>query len=274
MSDRRGPVKIMLLGAPLIAAVLALHAWGDVLAGTLGRRVDQWQYPEYRHSPYLIRVPRRGDADRFAAGTLDTFVRAVLKAHGERYALRPPAEPVPVTLLDSADAPRQRFGAEGAVLDKNEGLFDPSRRSIVVRIDSRLNIESVPVTAALQRAAARLLLHDAGSASWCPWLAEGLVGVLEGSTATDAKTPSGELPSLQTLLAAKEADFRGKEGAPLARGARLLAAYLAETQPEAFANYYSVSRAEGAVPLPQVVDRFTDLVHEEALWKDWLRQQK
>jgi hypothetical protein len=33
-------------------------------------------------------------------------------------------------------------------------------------------------------------------------------------------------------------------------------------------------RAEGAVPLPQVIDRFIDPVHEDVRWKEWLQVQK
>jgi hypothetical protein len=274
MSDRRAPVKILLLVLPLLVSVLALHAWGDALAGDLGRRVEHWQYPEYRHAPYLIRVPRRsGDADRFAAPVLASFVDQAIKAHGERLGLRAPAERVPVVLLDAPDADRRRYGGDAAEsLEKYEGCFDPARRAIVVRMDTK--IDQNRVAAALQRAAARLLLFDAGSAKWSPWLVEGLAGVLEGSKAADLRAWTGDLPTLRDLLTSREADFRGKDGPGYARGARLLTAYLMENKPEDFARYYKAVRAEGAVPIAQVIERFADPVHEEALWRDWLQVQK
>jgi hypothetical protein len=274
MSDRRAPVKILLLVAPLLASVLALHAWGDAMAGDLGRRVEHWQYPEFRHAPFLIRAPRRsGDADRFAAPVLTSFVDQAIKAHGETLDLHPPAEPVPVTLLDAPDADRRRYGGDAAeFLEKHEGLFDPSRRAIVVRMDTKIDQERV--TAALLHAAARLLLHDAGSARWSPWLTEGLAGVLEGSKAADLRAWTGDLPSLGDLITAREAHFRGKDGPAYARGARLFTAYLMETLPEGFATYYKATRAEGAVPISRVLERFADPTHAEALWKEWLQAQK
>ncbi len=274
MSDRRAPVKVLLLVLPLLASVLALHAWGDALAGDLGRRVEHWQYPEYRHAPYLIRVPRRsGDADRFAAPLLKNFVDQALKSHGERLGLRAPAEPVPVVLLDAPDADRRRYGGDAAeFLEKYDGLFDPSRRAIVVRMDTK--IDQNRVAAALQHAAARLLLFDAGSARWSPWLTEGLVGALEGSKAADLRAWAGDLPTLKDLLTAEQVHFRSKNGPSYSRGARLLTAYLMESRPEDFARYYKAARADGAVPISQVIERFADPVHEEALWRDWLQVQK
>jgi len=77
MTDRRTPVKAAALLAPLILSVLGLHAWGDALAGGLGRAVSNWQYPERNHAIFQIRVPRRSDdVDAFAARALYDFVMA------------------------------------------------------------------------------------------------------------------------------------------------------------------------------------------------------
>ena len=273
MSDRRAPVKVLLLTLPLLAAVLVLHAWGDPLAGNLGQRVEAWQYPEIRQAPFVFRAPRRSLAMEFAPQALRDFVASTLQAYGRRLDLKEPAGPVPVVLLDAPDGDRRRYGGDAAeFLEKHEGLFDPSRRAIIVRMDSKIDQGSV--TAALRQAGARLLLFDAGSPRWSPWLAEGLVGVLEGAKAADPRPRAGDLPSLRNLLSAREADFHGKDGPAYRRGARLLTAWLMETMPEGFDAYYRSVRAEGAVPLPQVIERFADPVHEEALWKDWLQVQK
>ena len=273
MSDRRAPIKVLLLTLPLLAAVLVLHAWGDALTGTLGQRVESWQYPEIRQAPFLIRAPRRSLAVEFAPQALREFVASTLHAYGERLGLRAPAEPVPVVLLDAPDGYRRRYGGDSAAsLGTHEGLFDPSRRAIIVRMDSK--IDQGRVTAELRQAAARLLVFDAGSPRWSPWLAEGLAGLLGGAKAADPRPRPGELPTLRNLLSALEADFHGADGPAYRRGARLLTAYLMETMPEGFDAYYRTVRAEGAVPLPRVIERFDDPVHEEALWKDWLQVQK
>jgi hypothetical protein len=253
--------------------VLVLHAWGDALAGSLGQRVESWQYPEIRQAPFVIRAPRRSLAVEFAPQALRDFVASSVQAYGARLDLRAPAEPVPVILLDAPDGDRRRYGGDAAeFLEKHEGLFDPSRRAIIVRMDSK--IDQGLVTAALRRAGARLLLFDAGSPRWSPWLAEGLVGVLEGAKAAEPRPRAGDLPTLQNLLSAREADFRGKDGPAYRRGARLLTTYLMETMPKEFDAYYQTVRAEGAVPLPQVIDRFIDPVHEDVRWKEWLQVQK
>jgi hypothetical protein len=75
MNERRTAVKAALFVAPLLLFILVLHAWGDAMAGGLGRAVGSWQYPARTHSPFVIRVPRRYDADAFAGPELDEFVR-------------------------------------------------------------------------------------------------------------------------------------------------------------------------------------------------------
>jgi hypothetical protein len=273
MNDRRAPVKVLLLTLPLLAAVLVLHAWGDALAGGLGQRVESWQYPEIRQAPFVIRAPRRSLAVEFAPQALRDFVASSVQTYGKRLGLKDPVEPVPVVLLDAPDGDRRRYGGDAAEsLEKHEGLFDPSRRAIIVRMDSK--IDQGRVTAALRQAGARLLLFDAGSPRWSPWLVEGLVGVLEAATAAGLRPGAGDLPTLSKLLSAREADFRGKDGSAYRRGARLLTAYLMETRPEEFDAYYGIVRAEGAVPLPGVITSFADPVREEGLWRQWLQVQK
>src|SRR5207248_3956350 len=122
---------------------LTLHAWGDALAGGLGRAVGNWQYPERPHSSFLIRVPRRSDADVLAARALDDFVEKTVKAHGATLGIHVPAEPVNVVLLDPDTDPR-RFGWTAAEdLNANEGLFDPVRRMIIVRMERKIQQELV-----------------------------------------------------------------------------------------------------------------------------------
>jgi len=273
MSDRRAPVKVLLLTLPLLAAVLVLHAWGDSLAGNLGQRVESWQYPEIRQEPFVFRAPRRSLALEFAPQALRDLVSSTIRTYGERLGLKAPAGPVPVVLLDAPDGDRRRYGGDAAeFLEKHEGLFDPSRRAIIVRMDSK--IDQGRITDALRQAGARLLLFDAGSPRWSPWLAEGLVGVLEGAKAAEPRPRAGELPTLGSLLSAKEADFHGKDGPAYRRGARLLTAWLMEASPVEFDAYYRNVRAEGAVPLAQVIERFADPVREDVHWKDWLQVQK
>src|SRR2546428_12961326 len=96
MNDRRTSVKVSLLVAPLLATVLTLHAWGDAMAGGLGRAVGNWQYPERTHSQFLIRVPRRSEAHAFAARALEEFVAQAVKAQGVPLAIQVPPQPVSV----------------------------------------------------------------------------------------------------------------------------------------------------------------------------------
>ena len=68
MSDRRTTVKIALLVAPLLSSVLVLHAWGDPMAGGLGRAICNWKYPERAHpSQCVLRVPRGSGVEAWAA---------------------------------------------------------------------------------------------------------------------------------------------------------------------------------------------------------------
>src|SRR5688572_18638466 len=101
MNSRRIPVKGALLMAPLLVAILALHAWGDAMAGGLGRAVGNWQYPERVHSPFQIRVPRRIGVDAFAADALEKFVSQAVKNHGGELGVQAPGRPVTVVLLDA-----------------------------------------------------------------------------------------------------------------------------------------------------------------------------
>ena len=177
MTDRRTPVKAAALLAPLILSVLGLHAWGDALAGGLGRAVSNWQYPERNHAIFQIRVPRRSDdVDAFAARALYDFVTETVKVHGSDLGLRTPTEPIKVVLLDpDTEVLRYRWIA-AAGLKGNEGLYDPAGRTIYVRMERKLQQDAV--IAALRQSAARALLHDVGSDRWSPWLAEGLAGCL------------------------------------------------------------------------------------------------
>jgi hypothetical protein len=264
MSDRRTPVKVALLVAPLLLSVLTLHAWGDPMAGGLGRAVTNWQYPQRSHSQFLIRVPRRSEADVFAARALEEFVSQAVKQYGVPLAIQVPAQPVTVVLLDP-DGDLRRFGTTVVEdLNANQGVFDPSRRMILVRMERKIQQELV--TAALRQAAARVLLHDAGSPRWSPWLVEGLVGRLEGGRAADLRV--GELPGLADILKLSEADFAGIQRAPSVRGARLLVAFLMERMPEKFFHYYKEERAGLR---PAFSERFGDV---EADWKDWLQRLK
>lgn len=271
MSDRRTPLKASLLVAPLLVAVLALHAWGDAMAGGLGRAVGAWQYPERRHSQFLIRVPRRSDADAFASRALEEFVAQAVKAQGVPLAIQVPAQPVSVVLLDADPEPR-RFGwtaAEG--LRDNEGVFDPARRTIYVQMERKIQQDLVVV--ALRQAAARVLLHDAGSSRWSPWLTEGLVGCLEGLKPGDLRAWTGDLPQVREILGSREADYRGSSPA-YTRGARLLVAFLMDRMPERFAYYYKEERAGVPSPLATFSERIGDPAHVDADWRAWLQAQK
>ena len=268
MSDRRAPVKIALLTLPLLVSVLALHAWGDAMAGGLGRAVGNWQYPERSHGPFLIRAPRRSDVDVFASKTLEEFVLQAVKQYGVPLAIQVPAPPVTVVLL-GPDAELERFNCTVASeLNPNEGVFDPIRRTIFVRMERKLQQE--PMIAALRQAAARALLHDAGSARWSPWMAEGLVGRLEGTRPAEYRTLTGEL-GLEEILKLTEADFRGHNRAAAVRSARLLAAFLMERLPGKFDTYYKEERAGLH---PSFSERLGEPRALEEEWKDWLQRLK
>lgn len=119
-----------------------------------------------------------------------------------------------------------------------------------------------------------MMLHDAGSDRWSPWLTEGLVGLLEGSRATDLKASPEELPPLEMLLSAHETDFRGRDGALFSRAARLLVAWLHESFPEEFAQFCRAARAEGQARLSRYVERFADPLREQQAWREWIQGQK
>lgn len=273
MSDRRRPVKAAFLLAPLVVSILALHAWGEALAGGLSRAMGDWQYPERDHAAFRIRVPRRSDdADAFAARALEEFVSHAIKAHGTALGLQPLSRPVRVVMLD-LDTDVRRFGWTAAepLVNGNDGLFDAKTRTIYVRMERKLQQE--PVIAALRQAAARALLHDAGSAGWSVWLTEGLVGRLE-EMKPGAARPAGDLPSLKDLLTARDADFRGIHAAEYARGARLFVSFLMDAQGEEFAYYYRASR-EGVPPAQQVFDGlFPNHQKLETDWKHWIQLQR
>jgi hypothetical protein len=272
MSNRRTPVKAALLVAPLLVMVLTLHAWGDAMAGGLVRAVCSWQYPERTHSQFLIRVPRRSAADDFAARALKEFVDHAVKAQGVPLAIQVPAQPVSVVLLDP-DTDPARFGwtaAEG--LRDNEGVFDATRRTIFVKMERQIQQEQV--VAALRQAAARVLLYDAGSPRWSPWLTEGLIGCLDGLRPADLRTWTGDLPSVREILNSREAEYRGLHSPAYTRGARLLMAFLMERAPEKFSYYYKEER----VGVPSAVSTFSERIGDPALvdadWRAWLQLQK
>jgi len=262
-------LKAAVLAGPLLVMILALHAWGDGAAGGLGRRVDSWQYPEQSVPPFLIRLPRRISTDKWPAETLTKFVDDSVHAYGATLGLKSPLLPVHVILLDP-ETNLRRFGGDAAQhLQVNEALFDPGPRAIVVRMERTIQMDKVP--GAMRRAAARLLLQDAGSARWSPWLAEGLVGLLEGTREADLKSWSESLPTLGELLAAPASEFQIPA---FARAARLLVAYLWATLPDEFVAYYRTSRDQGAVPLARSVERFGIPNLEPGGWRDWMQAQK
>jgi hypothetical protein len=267
MSDRRTPVKVALLVAPLLIGVLVLHAWGDAMAGGLGRAIVNWKYPERNHpSQFLVRTPRGSGAEAWAPQVIDAFVSRAVKIYGVQMSVQMPAQPVTVILLDSDTEPG-RFGS--TVVDElrpNEGVFDVGRRTIFVKMDRK--IQQTEVVAALRQAVARVLLYDAGSSGWSPWLIEGLVGVLEKLDAPVPPTWTGELPTLPEILRLSEADFRGHRRLANLRGARLLTAFLMERMPEKFAYYYKEEQA-GLRPL--FSERLGDLLRVEREWREWLQ---
>jgi len=271
MSDRRTPVKAAALLAPLILSVLTLHAWGDAWAGGLSRAVANWQYPERNHALFQIRVPRRSDdVDAFAARALHEFVAEAIKVHGPVLNLKSPTEPIKVVVLDlDTDVRRYRWMAAVPLVNGNEGLFDPASRTIFVRMERKLQQDAV--IAALRQSAARALLHDAGSERWSPWLAEGLVGRLEGAKPAVLRSqPGPELPTLANLLTARQADFQGHAAPGYTRGVKLLTAFLQETRGEEFASYYDAVR-EG---LPAPDSLFSNQAALDSDWKRWLQDQK
>lgn len=271
MNNRHTPLKTTLLFAPLLFGVLSLHAWGEGLSVSLARTMTNWQYPERVHGAFLIRVPRRSDADGFAARTLEDFVSESLRTQGAALGIHALGQPVRIVLLDP-DADPRRFGcAPAEELRENEGVFDPDLRMIVVRMERKLQQEQV--MAALRQAAARLLLHDAGSARWSPWLAEGLAGSLEGSRTTDLRFWTNDLPAISDLLGMPSAMFSGRSGSPNARGAHLLAAWLTEERRDAFASFYRAERKGGPAPRSLFQKEFGDPDRIEGEWRAWIHSQ-
>lgn len=272
MSSRRAAKGAALL-APLFVAILALHAWGDPAAAGMGRAVGLWQYPERTHGAFQIRVPRWSDADGLAARALEDFVTAAVKAHGASLGIHHPLRPVKIVLLHPDATELRRFGWTSAEnLKENEGLFDPARRTIFVRMERKLQRD--PVISALQLGAARLLLHDAGADRWEPWLAEGLIGRLEGAV-SGPQAWTGEPPlSLQDLRTARPADFQGRTGPAYGRAARLLVAYLMEKRTDEFSRYYNAIRKGAPNPQELFEEKFFSHAHLENDWREWIRGQK
>jgi hypothetical protein len=270
MNESRVPLKTALLLGPLLAMILALHAWGDGAAEYMGRRVDLWQYPEISQPPFLLRVPRTV-SDTWAAKILQEFPEVCIRSAGGLLDLHRPHPTVQVILLGDSGS-RRLAGEHGEALKEYESLYDPERRAIIVRMER--NIEQKQVTSALHRGIARLLLYETGSARWSPWLAEGLIGLLDGSRADDLKSAGEDLPALDLLLTAREADFHSLDRASYARAARLLVAYLHETCPIEFGAYCRASRAEGQVRLTRFIDRFADPIREQSAWREWIQAQK
>src|SRR5205814_6626882 len=135
----RAAVQVTLLVLPLLATVLVLHAWGDAMAGGLGRAICTWKYPERGHqSQFVLRVPRGSGVETWALRAIDDFVTQTVKTHGIPLALQVPAQPVTVILLD-ADAEPSRFGSTVAdELNPNEGVFDAARRTVFVRMERKI----------------------------------------------------------------------------------------------------------------------------------------
>jgi hypothetical protein len=272
VGESAGPFKSALLLAPLIAGLLALHAWGDAASQQVARRVDLWQFPEISRPPFVLRFPRGSEAERWAPGVLGQIPDEVLQSAAPLLDLRRPDGAVPVILLGPDFTPRRLAGPQAEALKENESLYDPERRTIIVRMGR--SIEQGQVTAAIRRGVARLLLQEAGSAHWSPWLAEGLVGLLDRTKPVDARAAGEELPALNLLLTAREADFLGRDGALYTRGARLLVAWLRENSPREFAAYCRASQAEGQVHLSRFLERFANPPAEQTAWREWLQAQK
>jgi hypothetical protein len=272
MSESHAPFKAVLLLAPLIAGVLALRAWGDPAAEQVGRRVDRWQYPEISRPPFDLRFPRGSEAERWAPGVLSQYPDEIVQSAAPLLVLRRPDFTVSVVLLGPDAVSPRLAGSRADGLKENESLYDPERRTIVVRMGR--NIEQGQVISALHRGIARLFLHEAGSSRWSPWLAEGLIGVLDRSKLADARAAGEDLPALNLLLTAREADFVGRDGAAYSRAARLLVVYLLETSPREFAAYCRASQTEGQVHLSRFLERFANPPAEQAAWREWLQGQK
>jgi hypothetical protein len=267
MNNRRSAVKAMLLVAPLLLSTFVLHAWGDAMAGGLGRAVGSWQYPSRIHPPFVIRVPRRYDADVWAGPALVDFVQKAVKTNGA-LGLQVPAQPVTVVLLDP-ETDHHRFGTMADDPSPNQGVFDPARRMILVRMERILKQDKV--RDALYEAAARLLLHDAGSARWSPWLTEGLVGRLEETPPKEWRALTGELPGVAEILKSTEADFNSQTRTAASKGARLLVAFLLDRLHAKFLAYY---KDEQAGLRPSFSDLIGDPEHVEHDWKDWIQRLK
>ncbi|HEV3029343.1 MAG TPA: hypothetical protein VG457_17315, partial [Planctomycetota bacterium] len=192
MNESRVPLKTALVLGPLVGAVLALHAWGDGAAERAGRRVDLWQYPEIRQPPFLLRIPRTV-TDTWVAKILKEFPEECFRTMGALLDLHRPLPTVQVLLLGPDSGSHRLAGMNGAALKPYESLYDPERRAILVRMEA--NIEQKQVTAALHRGIARMLLYETGSERWAPWLAEGLIGLLDGSRADDLRAAAEDLPA-------------------------------------------------------------------------------
>jgi hypothetical protein len=133
-----------------------------------------------------------------------------------------------------------------------------------------LKIQQDLVVAALRRAAARALLHDAGSARWSPWLSEGLAGRLEGFKTSELGGAGGIL-SVSELLASRPSDYApGQSAATYARSAKLLVAFLMDRMPDKFFHYYKEVRSGQDA----FSDRIGDPIHVDLDWKDWLQRQR
>jgi hypothetical protein len=276
MNSRRAAVKAAFLLAPLFVSILALHAWGDPMSAELGRAVGLWQYPEKTHAIFHIRVPRwRSDAAGLAAKELEEFVNRAVKEHGGDLEIRHPEQPVKVVLLDPDTPELRRFGwASAETLKVYEGLLDESKRTILLKLEPKV-IQQPLAAAALQAAAARLLLHDAGITQGDPWMTEGLIGRLEGADPAALRTWTGELPTLQELFKATRADFQGITGPKYVRGAKLLVAYLMEHRRADFLTYYKgVRRRSTSTPQEIFKEKFFDTSLLEREWREWIREPK
>jgi hypothetical protein len=276
MSSRRAAVKAAFLLAPLFVSILALRAWGDPVSAQLGRAVGHWQYPERTQSTFQIRVPRwRSDAAGLAAKELEEFVTKAVRDHGADLGIRHPEQPVKVVLLDPDTTELKRFGwASAENIKEYEGIFDEAKRTIFLRLERKV-VQQPLAAAALKSAAARLLLHDAGSTQGDPWLIEGLTGRVEGTDASELRSWTGELPTLQELLKAPRSDFQGITGPKYVRGAKLLVAYLMERRKGDFLTYYRAVRLPGTTSPREIFkEKFFDTSLLEREWREWIRDPK